>query len=785
MPALQGLLIVEIAEGVAGPACGLQCADLGARVIKVEPPWGDRSREWGPSLDGGDSAVFEQLNAGKESVVLDLRQQDGRERLERLLEHADALIVEDDPAECCAIGLDWAAMAGRHPDLVVCEIDAFGGHGPLAGRAGSELVVQAMSGFTRYIGEPGGEPCRVGFEIAGMATAMHAFQAVAAALLRRGRCGNGGQHVRVSALGSLLSMKSILLAAQSGDTDDWTGFHLNGPHWPPDTGWDTSDGQITFDFRHGQRDGWVRFCQSIGLPGLPDDPEYEDWRSTIYIGDRRFSHGAPYRERFARMTSEAACAAINTQGGISVKFHDYGEMLVHPQVRHIGPLVDAPGAPLGARRQVGQPFRFEGEPRLAVRTPAPRLSQHSNQMPERNRRGRQPAPSPGNEATGTGPLAGLKVLDASMGAVGPWAGALLGQLGADVVKLESPQGDFIRNITPRKGGLSTTYIACNFNKRGVVLDLKKPGERREVHQLAARADVFIENFRPGVAARIGVGWEELSALNPRLVYASASGYGPSGPMVELGATDPHLQPFTGSCSVNGARDGKRQRWRWYGHFDCNTALCIVEGVLAALLGRERTGRGTLVQVTMVEAAAAMQRVRIAEHLAGQEPRPMGSATTYLAPDQAFPAKDRPVAVTAGSDREWNSLCGAIGRPDLAGNPRFARNPDRIRNRGALIAILEPIFAARPAVYWLDVLARAHVSCALFTSYDEFRHNAHYLTNRMIQSFDTPHWGRIDAAGVPWRFAKTPGTLWPGEPPGTSTAAFRDGRWPAPAPGSAG
>jgi succinate--hydroxymethylglutarate CoA-transferase len=249
-------------------------------------------------------------------------------------------------------------------------------------------------------------------------------------------------------------------------------------------------------------------------------------------------------------------------------------------------------------------------------------------------------------------------------------------------------------------------------------------------------------------------------------------------MIEIGATDPHVQPFTGSCSVNGMPGGKRQRWRWYGHFDCTTAMCIVEGVLAALLERERTGKGKLVAVTMIEAAMALQRLRIAEHLAGFEPRPMGSATTYLVPDQAFKAKDRPVAVTASSRREWRSLCEAIGRAELADDPRFARNPDRIENREALIAILRPIFASRPATYWLDVLGRAHVPCALFTSYDEFRHHAHYRDNAMISTHHTPHWGAIDAAGVPWRFARTPGRLVPGEPPGASTEAFRGGRWAA-------
>ncbi len=377
-----------------------------------------------------------------------------------------------------------------------------------------------------------------------------------------------------------------------------------------------------------------------------------------------------------------------------------------------------------------------------------------------------------------GPLAGLKVLDASMGAVGPWAGVLLGQLGADVVKLESPAGDFIRNITPRKKGLSTTYISMNFNKRGVVLDLKDAAHRATVHRLAAQADVFIENFRPGVADRIGVGHAELAALNPRLVYASASGFGTKGPMVGIGATDPHLQPFTGSCSVNGEPGGKLQRWRWYGHFDCTTAMCIVEGILSALLERTRTGKGRLVSVTMIEAALTLQRVRLAEHLSGNTPGPMGSAVSYVVPDQAFATQDIPLAVTASSRREWRSLCRAIGREELADDVRFARNPDRIRNRAELVAILDEAFAARPAQYWLDVLRRAHVPAALFTGYDEFRHNVHYLENAMLTRFETKDWGTIDMAGVPWRFGRTPGELRPGTQPGACTDDFAGGEWPA-------
>lgn len=377
-----------------------------------------------------------------------------------------------------------------------------------------------------------------------------------------------------------------------------------------------------------------------------------------------------------------------------------------------------------------------------------------------------------------GPLKGLRVLDASAGAVGPWSGTLLGQLGADVIKLEPPQGDFIRNVRPTKRNLSTTYISMNFNKIGLVLDLKNPKDRSGVHKLVANADIFIENFRPGVADRIGIGYAELSAINPRLVYVSASGFGPEGPMVKTGATDPHIQPFTGSCSVNGMPGGKRQRWRWYGHFDCTTGMCIVSGVLSALLERETTGRGKHVLVTMIESAMALQRLRMSEHLSGVTPTPMGSAVSYLVPDEAFPTKDRPLAITASSRREWHSLCEAIGKPELADDPRFARNPDRVKNRTVLIPILQAVFKTRSAGFWLDRMQAAKVPAALFTSYDEFRHNVHYLENEMLTGFDTIEWGKLTVGGVPWRFEKSPGELRPGTLPGARTADIMERGWAA-------
>lgn len=375
-----------------------------------------------------------------------------------------------------------------------------------------------------------------------------------------------------------------------------------------------------------------------------------------------------------------------------------------------------------------------------------------------------------------GPLAGLKVLDACVAAVGPWAGSILAQLGADVVKLEPPDGDMIRNVMPELNGLSTTYLGMNQGKRGIQLDAKNEQQLATIHRLAGQADIFLQNFRAGVAERIGLGYEHLSANNPRLIYAAASGYGWTGPLAPIGATDPHIQALTGSTCVNGLPGGLRERWRLYGHFDLTTSLCIAEGVLAALHQREATRKGTRVEVTMIEAGLALQRVRVSEHLAGGTPQPKGSGTTYLVPDQAFETQDRPVAVSATSPRQWRQLCEAIVRPDLADDPAFRTNPLRVNNREALLPILEKAFLARPSLYWLKTLRAARVPCATFTAFSDFRHNEHYLANGWLHQ-NLSSRGPMTVGGLAWHFSRTPAQLRRGPEPGEHDALFADGEWP--------
>jgi crotonobetainyl-CoA:carnitine CoA-transferase CaiB-like acyl-CoA transferase len=770
------LRVLELAEGLAGPTCGLYLADLGAEVIKIEPPAGDRARTWGPPMIGDDAAVFVHHNRGKRSVVLDLAHADGRERLEALVATADVLILHVDPEEKRAIGIDWPALAAAHPRLVLCDITDLGPRGPFGGAAGSELVCQAMSGMTRYVGTANGEPIRLGFEIAAAGTAMHAFQGILAALLHREETGRG-QTVALSQLGSLMSLKSIQLAAQS-KFDEWNGFHLNGPQWPADYGWRTRDGAVSFDFRRNVREGWIKFCRRLGLDHLPDDPAWKRWDLSFDLGDRRFDLGAVYEPILAQMTSDEVTQLVKECGGTAVKFHDYAEVLAHPQTAVADPMIETADDRPGAGLQLGLPFKAHGVDRVERPAAAPRLGEHTHQILRALADAtKQVAPSRARSvpaAAAAGPLAGLRIVDASMAAVGPWAGALLGQLGADVVKVEPPAGDMIRHIMPETNGLSTTYLAMNVTKRGVVLDAKG-SELASIRKLVAEADVFIQNFRPGVAERIGLGWEDLRQLNPRLVYAAASGWGWSGPLAPVGATDPHVQAFVGACLVNGRENEPPQRWRLFGHFDLTTSLAIVMGVLTACWERRRSGTGRLVEVTMIEAGLAIQRAQLAQHLAGVQPRPLGTATTYVVPDQAFATQDRPLCVSATNQRQWRALCTALGKPELADDPRFATNADRVAHRATLVPLLADRFAKRPILYWTERFRAAGVPCGLFTIFTAFRHHAQWRENAMLVDIETPH-GTLTIGGPPWEFSETPAAVSRGPLPGEHNPLLASGIW---------
>lgn len=358
-----------------------------------------------------------------------------------------------------------------------------------------------------------------------------------------------------------------------------------------------------------------------------------------------------------------------------------------------------------------------------------------------------------------GPLSGLRVVDLTVAVAGPWVGTLLAELGADVLKIEQPAGDGQRTQPPLQRGLSTSFICVNLNKRTVALNLKDPATRDTVLRLIDHADVMVHNFRGGAMDRLGLGYRAVSERNPRLVYCAVSGFGDVGPLAGAGSADYLIQAFTGFARLNGAPGDQLEQFRFTGLLDLATASVAVESILAALIGREISGRGQHIEVSMVEAALEAQITRVAEYFAnGVPPVPLGDRSASLVPDRCFETPTGPFFVTVHDQVEWAAFCAAVERPELADAPEFRSNGDRVAHRGALDAILEPLFGSRPAVWWLRVFERHGVPCGLAQHFEITRHHAQMLENDMLGRLSSPERGTLVTGGLPWHFSATPGVI---------------------------
>ncbi len=372
----------------------------------------------------------------------------------------------------------------------------------------------------------------------------------------------------------------------------------------------------------------------------------------------------------------------------------------------------------------------------------------------------------------SGPLTGIRVLDLTAYAVGPYAATLLAQLGADVIRVDPPYGDPIRMIQPTRRGEPTTYSASNLGKRSLVLDLKDAGDHDTAVGLARAADVVVENARAGTMDRLGLGYDQLRAQNPGLVYCASSSFGDAGPLATMGSTDPQGQAFSGFAAVNGHPGGGPEVLRYVAMIDLTTSMYLVSAVLLGLHARRRTGRGQYLRTSQMEAAIAVQTTRLAEFFAtGVTPAPLGTGTATLVPSRAYRCQDGAwVALTARTDREWTSLCDAVGLPELAHDPRLVTGPGRVTHRAEVDAALETAIAQRPAHWWSRRLPRAGVPCFRpHTLEDDVDVNSHFAQTGGVVRVPHVDGDTIAVAGPLWSFEKTPPTPGAAVQPGRETA----------------
>ncbi len=350
------------------------------------------------------------------------------------------------------------------------------------------------------------------------------------------------------------------------------------------------------------------------------------------------------------------------------------------------------------------------------------------------------------------PLEGVRVIEVGQALAGPLAGAVLADMGADVIKVEKPDGgDDARAWGPPfgpDGETSLYFYGQNRNKRSVTLDLKLPEDIAALHALCEGADILIQNLRPGVVDEIGIGPEAMLERHPRLVYCSIWAFGYQGPMRLNPGFDPLLQAYGGMMSVTGRPDDP-PTFCGASINDKATGMFTVIGALAALRQRDRTGRGCLVDTSLFETAVHWVEGQVNNHLAtGDVPKRHGTGAAVIVPYQVFETADRPFCLAAGNDRLWARCAVVLGRPEWADDPRFARSRDRVKHRAVLVPLIAEILATRPRAAWLDALETAGVPSAAVNDIGELAASAQFAAVDIVQTL--PESG-VRVVGLPISF----------------------------------
>jgi formyl-CoA transferase len=358
------------------------------------------------------------------------------------------------------------------------------------------------------------------------------------------------------------------------------------------------------------------------------------------------------------------------------------------------------------------------------------------------------------------PLKGYRVLDLSRILAGPYCTMILGDQGAEVIKVERPgTGDDTRTWGPPfSGGESAYYLSCNRNKKSIVIDLKIPEGLDLVRELAKTSDVLVENFTPGLTKRMGLDYETLHELNPRLVYASITAYGQDGPYRDRPGYDMVLSAVGGLMWITGEKDGN----------PCKVGVAITDvltgvyssgAITSALLWRERSGRGQFLDISLLDVqVSGLANIASNYLVAGKEATRWGTAHESIIPYQVFQTKDRPIAIAVANQKLWVSFCKLVGKEKWQNDPRFESNPKRVENREVLLPLIHELFAQKTCEEWMELLVRASIPCGPVNNMEHLFADPQVQHRNMIADVPHPTIGTLRLAGLPIKYSETPGVI---------------------------
>ena len=363
----------------------------------------------------------------------------------------------------------------------------------------------------------------------------------------------------------------------------------------------------------------------------------------------------------------------------------------------------------------------------------------------------------------SGPYEGIRIVDLSAMLSGPWAASILGDQGADVIKVEAPgRGDHTRAFGNRRGGLSSAFLNINRNKRSITLDLKKPGGRDLLLKIAATADVFVQNFRPGVVERLGVGYDDIAKVNPRIVYLSLSGFGEKGPWTHKPVYDPVIQALSGLTTIQAGSDGERPRLVRTVLPDKLSAITASQAIGAALFRRERTGAGQHVRLSMLDAVLSFLWASDfnAQTWPGADVSDQAAASVI---DLIYQTADGYMTVAVMTDKEWRGLCTALDRADWLADDRFATPAARAANVDARLELTQQVLLERTTGEWMDRLEACGVPCAPALTRNEVVDHPQVVASEILVESEHPAAGRLRQTRNAARFEGSPATGLAGAP----------------------
>lgn len=685
MPAvLDDLVVVEVASGMVGSLITMLLGDYGARVLKVERPGGDPLSRHGPA-----ALVWDR---NKESVELDLATPAGRRALGGLVGAADIVVETLAPDVSARLGVDLERFRRANPRVITCSVTGYGRTGPWSARPGWDALVQARSGIAAE------QPAWFRSGPAFLHTPLPSYGAfflascgINAALWAREVTG-AGRHVETSLMAGAILWTTMLWSRADRPTPDLTTVFRFRDLMPTPT-YRAADGWF-----HPMPNGISLGAQHFGWA----DPDLDPMLSMADHDTRRRYQDAV--ERLFRSHRVEEWLELFWANEVSAQpCLRPGESHTHPQAVHNRVVTEVDLEGVGRVRQLGHPYHLETNEERRPSPPPPVGRDTAAVL------GGLPPARPGVAAAMgrslSRPLEGVRVLDYGVALAGPFAPMIMADLGADVIKIDS--------ISPAVGGAGGfLWAACQRGKRSVALDLKSPDGQEISRRLIASADVLHYNMRVGVAERLGFGYEQARAINPSIVYCHLTAYGNTGPLATWPGVDQMGQALSGiEWEQGGTFDGGNPQWSRFGMCDAGAGLLSVMGVLQALYHRERTGEGQQVETNILNAGMMFS----SDVVSGVEGLPerahLDRLQTGLGPLYRFyETAEGWLCVVALGEGEWRGLAGAIGRPELVDDPRFADGDARRRHGAALAAEVGSVLRAKPAAEWFSVLDAAGVPC---------------------------------------------------------------------------